>query len=140
MSSGPATVSVRVSRPDFTDSLADIHLRSGLTDGSGRPPGMFPPAPEEALWVSLNQWVVDNELQPSAERGPEGPTKFTNYPLSQSLLREGDEILLKFLCHNICVLIQEMHELGITSSFGVALARIHRRTPMDGVRTAEGGG
>ena len=63
----------------------------GLTDGSGRPPGMFPPAPEEALWVSLNQWVVDNELQPSAERGPEGPTKFTNYPLSQSLLREGDK-------------------------------------------------
>ena len=63
----------------------------GLPDGSGRPPGMSPPAPEEALWVSLNQWVVSNELQPSAERGPEGPTKYTNYPLSQSLLREGDK-------------------------------------------------
>ena len=29
-----------------------------------------------------------------------------------------NEVLLKFLCHNICVLIQEMHELGITSAFG----------------------
>ena len=63
----------------------------GLPDGSGRPPGMSPPAPEETLWVSLNLWVVSNELQPSAERGPEGPTKYTNYPLSQSLLREGDK-------------------------------------------------
>ena len=63
----------------------------GLPDGSGRPPGMSPPAPEETLWVSLNLWAVSNELQPSAERGPEGPTKYTNYPLSQSLLREGDK-------------------------------------------------
>ena len=63
----------------------------GLTEESGRPPGMSPPAPEEALWVALNQWVISNELQPSAERGPEGPTKYTNYPLSQSLLREGDK-------------------------------------------------
>ena len=63
----------------------------GLPDGSGRPPGMSPPAPEEPLWVSLNLWAVSNDLQPSAERGPEGPTKYTNYPLSQSLLREGDK-------------------------------------------------
>ncbi|MYC30856.1 MAG: hypothetical protein F4X65_12315 [Chloroflexi bacterium] len=63
----------------------------GLTEESGRPPGMSPPAPEEPLWVALNQWVAGNELRPSAERGPEGPTKYTNYPLSQSLLREGDK-------------------------------------------------
>ena len=63
----------------------------GLPDGSGRPPGMSPPAPEEPLWVSLNLWAISNDLQPSAERGPEGPTKYTNYPLSQSLLREGDK-------------------------------------------------
>ena len=62
-----------------------------LTEESGRPPGMSPPAPEEALWIALNQWLISNELQPSAERGPDGPTKYTNYPLSQSLLREGDK-------------------------------------------------
>ena len=52
---------------------------------------MHPPAPEEPLWAELNQWAVANEFLPSAERGPEGPTKYTNYPLSQSLLREGDK-------------------------------------------------
>ena len=68
----------------------------GLPDGSGRPPGMSPPAPEETLWASLNLWAVGNELQPSAARGPEGPTKYTNYPLSQSLLREGDKSKLEW--------------------------------------------
>ncbi len=29
-----------------------------------------------------------------------------------------NEILLKFLCHNLCVINQEMHELGIKSTFG----------------------
>ena len=62
-----------------------------LNQGSGRPSGMHPPAPEESLWTALNQWVVSKEFLPSAERGPEGPTKYTNYPLSQSLLREGDK-------------------------------------------------
>lgn len=28
-----------------------------------------------------------------------------------------NELLLKFLCHNLCVLIQEMHELGIAAEF-----------------------
>ena len=63
----------------------------GLPDGSGCPPGMSPPAPEEILWLSLNRWVARIGQQPSAQRGPEGPIKFTNYPLSQSLLREGDK-------------------------------------------------
>ncbi len=62
-----------------------------LPDGSGRPPGMTPSAKEEPLWMALNDWVLSNGWQPSAERGPEGPTKYTNYPLSQSLLREGDK-------------------------------------------------
>ena len=77
-----------ISEINYFTRLRDI---LGLPNGSGRPPGMSPPAPEEALWVSLNMWAASNELQPSAERGPEGPTKFTNYPLSQSLLREGDK-------------------------------------------------
>jgi len=28
-----------------------------------------------------------------------------------------NEILLKFLCHNICVVNQEIHELGISADF-----------------------
>ena len=36
---------------------------------------------------------------------------------SKSDTGQINEILLKVLCHNICVLIQEMHELGVTPSF-----------------------
>ena len=80
------------------DDIAEINyftrLREilGVTGGSGRPRGLRPPgAPEEPLWVALNDWIMTNEWQPTAERGPEGAMKFTNYPLSQSLLREGDK-------------------------------------------------
>ena len=88
----------------------------GMTGERGRPPGLRPspsnrrptpppaanaprasvessrsiPAPEEDCWVALNNWILRNGWQPSAERGPDGPLKFTNYPLSQSLLRAGD--------------------------------------------------
>ena len=40
--------------------------------------------------------------------------KFGDSLRSKSDTGQVNEILLKFLCHNICVLIQEMHELGIT--------------------------
>ena len=40
--------------------------------------------------------------------------KFGDALRSKSDEGQVNEILLKFLCHNICVLIQEMHELGIT--------------------------
>ena len=43
--------------------------------------------------------------------------KFGDSVRAKSETGQVNEILLKFLCHNICVLIQEMHELGITSSF-----------------------
>ena len=42
--------------------------------------------------------------------------KFGDSLRSKSDTGQVNEILLKFLCHNICVLIQEMHELGITPS------------------------
>jgi hypothetical protein len=31
---------------------------------------------------------------------------------------QGNEVLLKVLCHNIRVLVHEMYELGITPDFG----------------------
>ena len=85
------------------DDIADINYFTRLreilgidTENRGRPPGLNTPrAPEEILWRDLNRWVIENGWQPSAERGPEGPTKFTNYPLSQSLLREGDKAKLE---------------------------------------------
>ena len=40
--------------------------------------------------------------------------KFGDAALTKSDEGQVNEILLKFLCHNICVLMQEMHELGIT--------------------------
>ncbi len=82
-------------RPE--EDIADINyftrLREvlGITGVRGRPPGLNPPAPEEYLWHALNDWVLSNEWQPTAGRGSDGPMKFINYPLSQSLLRQGDK-------------------------------------------------
>ena len=80
------------------DDIAEINYFTrlryvlGLPGEGGRPLGLRPPgAPEEILWAALNAWVLRNGWQPSADRGPDGPLKFTNYPLSQSLLRGGDK-------------------------------------------------
>ena len=45
--------------------------------------------------------------------------KFGDSLRSKSDDGQVNEILLKFLCHNICVLIQEMHELGIEPKLAV---------------------
>ena len=42
--------------------------------------------------------------------------KFGDSVRAKSETGQVNEILLKFLCHNICVLIHAMHELGITPS------------------------
>ena len=80
------------------DDIAEINyftrLREiiGMAGERGRPPGLSAPgAPEERLWLALNSWILRCGWQPSADRGPDGPLKFTNYPLSQSLLRTGDK-------------------------------------------------
>jgi len=43
--------------------------------------------------------------------------KFGDSVRSKSETGQINEILLKILSHNVCVLIQEMHELGITPTF-----------------------
>ena len=79
----------------------------GLPNDNGRPNGMESPgAPEEHLWRALNAWVLRNGWQPSAQRGPDGPFIYTNYPLSQSLLRTGDKEKLERDFRNA------EHELG----------------------------
>lgn len=40
-------------------------------------------------------------------------SKFRDNVRSKDRIAQYNEVLLKVLCHNICVLIQEMHELGI---------------------------
>ena len=44
-------------------------------------------------------------------------TKFKDNLRSKDKIAQINELLLKVLCHNICVLIQEMHELGIKPEF-----------------------
>jgi transposase len=44
-------------------------------------------------------------------------TKFKDNVRSRDITAQKNEVLLKILCHNICVIIQEMHELGITVQF-----------------------
>ncbi len=43
--------------------------------------------------------------------------KFTDLVRSKDKVAQFNEVLLKVLCHNIVVLIQEMHELGIEPNF-----------------------
>jgi len=44
-------------------------------------------------------------------------TKFKDNLRSKDRVAQENELLLKFLCHNICVVIQEMNELGIKGEF-----------------------
>ena len=43
--------------------------------------------------------------------------KFGDAVRSKSTEGQVNEVLCKVLCHNICVLIQSIHELGIDSTF-----------------------
>ncbi len=45
--------------------------------------------------------------------------KFGSHLLSKSDTGQINEALCKVLCHNVCVLIQEIHELGIEPTFWV---------------------
>jgi len=44
-------------------------------------------------------------------------SKFNEDVNSKKELAQFNEVLLKFLCHNISVLIHEMHELGVNTEF-----------------------
>lgn len=37
--------------------------------------------------------------------------------MTQNYVANSNEIKVKALCHNLCVLIQEMHELGVSVDF-----------------------
>jgi hypothetical protein len=44
-------------------------------------------------------------------------SKFGDAVRRKTEVAQVNEVLLKVLCHNICVVIQEMFELGIEPSF-----------------------
>ena len=44
-------------------------------------------------------------------------SKFGDAVRSTTEVAQVNEVLLKVLCHNICVVIQEMFELGIEPNF-----------------------
>lgn len=46
-------------------------------------------------------------------------TKFRDNLRSKDSVAQVNELLLKFLCHNICVVIQEIAELGIKGEFSL---------------------
>lgn len=62
-------------------------------DGQTRPRGLRitseGEAPEVNLWKSWNQWLVKCGFTPTAEEG-KGPSRYINYPISQTLLRNAD--------------------------------------------------
>ncbi len=47
-------------------------------------------------------------------------TKFGDAVRSRTKLAMKNEVLCKILCHNLCVLIGAMHELGIQPDFAAA--------------------
>ncbi|MBI2137526.1 transposase, partial [Candidatus Woesearchaeota archaeon] len=46
-------------------------------------------------------------------------SKFSSSVRSKTWTAQVNEVLCKVICHNICVVIQEMHELGISPDFCV---------------------
>ena len=46
-------------------------------------------------------------------------SKFGASVRSKTWTAQINEVLCKIICHNICVVIQEMHELGINPNFCV---------------------
>ena len=50
--------------------------------------------------------------------------KFGGAVRSKTPIAQVNEVLTKILCHNICVLISSMYELGIESTFGTEQAGV----------------
>lgn len=52
-------------------------------------------------------------------------SKFGQRLRSKSLTAQINEALCKVLCHNLCVVIQSVHELGIETNFCVVIQSVH---------------
>lgn len=59
------------------------------TEVKGRPPGL-PTGAEEFLWWQWKRFLLERNFLPSAERGYTTASRFIHYPMSQTILRQGD--------------------------------------------------
>lgn len=77
-----------VAQTEFWQHFSDL---LGLRGGEGRPLGLEidPEAPEYVLWLKWNEWVRLMGRAESAVPG-QGAYRYTNYAISQCLLRHGD--------------------------------------------------
>jgi transposase len=50
-------------------------------------------------------------------------SKFGDSVKSKTWIAQVNEVLCKVICHNICVVIQEMHELGIKPNFNFSVEK-----------------
>lgn len=50
-------------------------------------------------------------------------TKFRGDIKSKKQTAQFNELLIKVLCHNICVVIQEINELGVKAEFSLEQTR-----------------
>ena len=62
--------------------------------------------------------------------------KFCDHVRSKTDVAMVNEVLCKIICHNICCLIQESHELGISPTFG-QIRRLHKNGPIFGYNCAK---
>ncbi|NTU58876.1 MAG: hypothetical protein HGB00_08195 [Chlorobiaceae bacterium] len=75
---------------DHTNYFRRLRQVLGFSAGGvGRPPGLDV-GQEEPLWRSWGMWLDSNGWAATAERGPEGPMRYINYPIGQALLRNDD--------------------------------------------------
>ena len=75
-----------ISHSNYFTRLREVLM---LPIEEGRPRGMKAGA-EEFLWAEWALWLQEQGFLPSAYAG-EGPTRFTSYPISQTLLRRTDK-------------------------------------------------
>lgn len=68
-----------------------------LSPGNQSRPLGFGTGDEEPLWLGWNAWLEANGWNPTAHRGPEGPSKYLQYTISQALLRDDDKRYLSEL-------------------------------------------
>jgi hypothetical protein len=82
---------------DYSENAYFGHL-CGLLEfpGNSRPSGMHIGS-EEPLWQEWGRYLARHHLLSSARPGPIGPTRYINYPISQTLLRFTDRERLQKL-------------------------------------------
>ncbi len=85
---GDGTESFLIDEKNYFTRLRQV-LGIDWSTEIGRPAGMRG-YEEQPLWDGWNRWLAAEGWQPTAEEG-EGSRRYISYPLSQTLLRDGDK-------------------------------------------------